>query len=77
MLSAIESRIRYSIDVIQEEALQLVHRGLLHRQQPIYALCQYIPPREWPNVELELERHDYLLRDRIIDLLSKEQWQQD
>ena len=77
MPSTIQSAVRYSIDVIQEEACQLVHQGLLHRQQPIYTLCKYIPAREWPSVELELERHDYLLRDRIIDLLSHEEWVED
>lgn len=69
--------VRYSIDIIREEACQLVQKGLLHRQQPIYTLCQYIPPGEWLCVECELERHDYLLRDRIIDLLGSEEWQED
>lgn len=77
MTRTIQSQVRYSIEVIQEEACQLVHQGLLHRQQPIYTLCKYIPACEWPNVECELERHDYLLRDRIIDLLNHETWTQD
>lgn len=66
--------VRYSIQDIRDEALQLVQKGLLHCQQPIYTLCQYIPAREWPAVECELERHDYLLRDRLIDLFAKEVW---
>ncbi len=77
MLQTIQPNVRYSIDVIKEEARQLVREGLLSRQQPIYTLCKYIPPREWPEVECELERHDYLLRDRIIDLLSQETWKED
>ncbi|GBF80721.1 DUF4327 family protein [Aphanothece sacrum] len=74
MLNMIESRVKYSVDVIREEAYQLVCEGKLHRQQSIYNLCKYIPPCEWPNVECELERHDFLLRDPIIDLLSGKSW---
>lgn len=68
---------RYTIDVIQQEARQLVDKGIISRKQPIYTLCQYIPAREWVCVECELERYDYLLRDRIGDLLSKETWEND
>jgi hypothetical protein len=70
-------RIHYSIEVVQEEARQLVTRGIVSRQQPIYILCQYIPAREWVCVECELERFDYLLRDRIGDLISQETWDED
>ena len=76
-MKTVQSSVHYSIDVIKEEACRLVHKGLLCRQQPIYTLCQYIPPREWPWVECELERHDFLLRDSLIDLLGCEQWQED
>ncbi|WP_448573840.1 DUF4327 family protein [Trichothermofontia sp.] len=69
--------VRYSLDVIQEEARHLVDRGLLSRQQPIYSLCQYIPAREWVCVECELERNNFLLRDRIGDLMGNEQWDND
>jgi hypothetical protein len=72
-----QGKLRYSITDIREEARQLVYKGLLHRQQPIYTLCQYIPAKEWPAVECELERHDYLLRDHLIDLLSHEAWLSD
>lgn len=71
------SSVQYSLDIIQEEARQLVKKGLVSRQQPIYTLCQYIPGREWVCVELELERNDFLLRDRIIDLLGREDWEED
>ncbi|MGK7931965.1 MAG: DUF4327 family protein [Microcystaceae cyanobacterium] len=77
MLPPIAPYIPYSIENIKEEAQQLVYQGVLHRQQPIYTLCQYIPAREWPKVEWELEQHGYLLRDRIIDLLDKEVWLED
>lgn len=69
--------IHYSIDMIRDETRQLVEQGVVSRQQPIYALCQFIPGREWICVELELERHDFLLRDRIIDLLGREDWEDD
>ncbi len=74
MLKVIQSPTKYTIDVIREEAARLVREKRLHRRQPIYTLCKYIPAREWPSVECELERHDFLLRDSIIDLLSKEEW---
>jgi len=68
---------RYSLEMIQDEALQLLERGRIGRQQPIYILCQYIPAREWVEVECELERCDYLLRDRIADLVGIEKWEND
>ena len=69
--------IRYSIDVIKEEARHLVAKGIISRQQPIYVLCQYIPAREWVCVECELERCDFMLRDRIGDLIGCEEWDND
>ena len=71
------SSVRYSMDVIQDEARQLVEKGVVSRQQPIYVLCQYIPAREWVWVECELERCSFLLRDRICDLLGQEEWSND
>lgn len=71
------SSVRYSMDVIQDEARQLVEKGVVSRQQPIYVLCQYIPAREWVWVECELERCNFLLRDRICDLLGQEEWSND
>jgi len=69
--------IRYSLDAIQDETRQLVEQGKIGRQQPIYNLCQYIPVSQWQEVERELELNEYLLRDRIIDLLAREKWQND
>ena len=69
--------IRYSLNVIKDEARQLVERGVISRQQPIYTLCEYIPPREWVCVECELEQCDFLLRDRIGDLIGREHWDND
>lgn len=67
----------YSLNVLQDEARHLVERGTVSRHQPIYVLCQHIPPREWVVLESELERRDYLLRDRIGDLIGYETWDND
>jgi uncharacterized protein YqgQ len=75
--TSISTSTRYTIEMIREEARQLVEQGVISRKQPIYTLCQYIPAREWVCVECELEKCDYLLRDRIGDLLSKETWESD
>ncbi len=69
--------VRYSLKIIRDEARQLVEEGLLQRQQAIYNLCQYIPASEWLEVERELELNEFLLRDPIIDLLGKEEWEDD
>ena len=69
--------VRYSLDVIRHEARQLVEKGIISRQQPIYTLCRYIPASEWLEVERELELNEFLLRDRIIDLLAQETWSED
>lgn len=67
----------YTIESIREEARQLIEKGILSRQQPIYTLCKYIPAREWVGVECELERCEYLLRDTIGDLVAYETWDND
>ncbi|ACK69658.1 conserved hypothetical protein [Gloeothece citriformis PCC 7424] len=77
MFNTASISVKYSIDLIQEEARNLIQQRKLDRQQPIYTLCQFIPAREWPSVENELERHGYLLRDHLIDLLGSETWQED
>lgn len=69
--------ISYSIDIIKDEARELVQKGLLGRQQPIYTMCQFIPAREWELIESLLEKNGYLLRDHIIDLLQPENWETD
>jgi Domain of unknown function (DUF4327) len=71
------STTRYSIDVIKDEARELVKKGAISRKQPIYALCEYIGPGEWRCVECELEECGYLLRDQIGDLLGSEIWTED
>lgn len=67
----------YSMPMLQEEARYLVGRGFVSRQQPIYTILSHIPVREWPQVERELEAHSYLLRERIGDLVGREDWSDD
>jgi hypothetical protein len=69
--------VEYSREVIRYEARRLVNKGLISRRQPIYALCQYIPVREWERVQFELEKNDFLLRDCLLDLLGREDWDDD
>lgn len=69
--------VNYSIEMLQEEARQMVEKGIVSRQQPIYVLCKFIPPREWVCIECELERCNYLLRDPIGDLIACENWDND
>lgn len=68
---------RYSIETLRDEARHLLETGILNRQQSIHALCKYIPAREWGNLECELERCDYLLRDPIGDLVICDKWEND
>jgi len=67
----------YSIDILKDEARQLIETGIISRQQSIYSLCKYIPSREWMTIECQLERNDYLLRDPIGDLVSCDSWEND
>jgi hypothetical protein len=68
---------QYSLSMIQDEVRQLIDQGAVSRYQPIYTLCKHIPAREWVHFESELERYDFLLRDRIGDLLGRESWEND
>lgn len=69
--------VQCSLELLKDEATQLVQKGVVSRHQPIYVLCQHIPAREWAGVELVLENNDFLLRDRIGDLLGREEWEND
>lgn len=67
----------YDFATIQEDARILVQQGKVHRHQPIYTLLAHLPHREHTSFEQELTRHEYLLRDRIADLIPQERWQND
>lgn len=78
LLNAIQCpQTQYSLEVIREEARQLVHKGMISRQQPIYILCQNIPARDWVYFASQVEANELLLRDRISDLLGREEWHND
>ncbi|MGL5941810.1 MAG: DUF4327 family protein [Waterburya sp.] len=68
---------RYSIGTIKEEAYNLVEKGVITLDQPLRILFEYLPVQQWNIIECELERHDYLLRDRVIDLIGKLKWDSD
>lgn len=51
--------VKYDIEVIKDETRLLISKGLVNRQQPIYTLCKYIPDRDWPFFELELEKMNF------------------
>lgn len=68
---------RYSFAAIREEAINLIEIGAVFPEQPLRILFEYFPAKEWSMIECELERHDYLLRDRIIDLIGAVRWESD
>lgn len=68
---------QFSIDMLKDEARQLIESGTISCNQPIYVLCQFIPAREWVDVECELERNGFLLRDHIADLNPSQCWSSD
>ena len=68
---------RYDIGTIREEACNLVETGMISVNRPLRILFEYLPIQYWNKIECELERHDYLLRDRIIDLIGKFDWEND
>ena len=76
LLNTVES-LHYSLEVIRDEVRQLVQKGVVSRNQKIFNLCQYIPAREWYYIEMALEQDNFLLRDRISDLLGREEWHND
>lgn len=67
----------FSLDMLKDEARQLMESGAVDCCQPIYVLCQFIPAREWVCVECELERNGFLLRDQIADLNPCQEWTDD
>jgi len=77
MISTISTTQRYSITTIREEAINLVQIGVIALDQPLRILFEYLPARQWNLIESELERYDYLLRDRIIDLVGEINWESD
>ena len=76
MLSTVSTQ-HYSINAIREEAINLLQTGAIASDKPLRILFEYLPARQWNLIESELERHDYLLRDRVIDLVGAINWESD
>lgn len=76
-MTSVTSTKRYSIGTIREEAYYLVETGAIALDRPLRILFEYLPVQQWDTIESELELHDYLLRDRIIDLIGKLNWDSD
>ena len=66
-----------TVSDVQDEVQALITKGVIDRNQFLYALCQYFSDREWQQVELLLEFNGYLLRDRIGDLIPCQSWSND
>jgi hypothetical protein len=73
----IQPVMRYSLDVLREEARQLVQQGYVKPHQPIYLLSRHLPPQIWTALESVLEEHNYLLGDRIDHLIGPKRWESD
>ena len=67
----------FSLERLREEATALIQKGCINSGQPIYTLSQYLTTREWLDVERELEEYGFLLRDRIIELVGQQKWEED
>ncbi|MFB2922834.1 DUF4327 family protein [Aerosakkonema funiforme] len=63
---------QYSLTVIQAQVHQLVHKGIVSREQRIYTLWKHMSAWEWSRIEQELEKSNFLLRDCIGDLIGWE-----
>lgn len=76
-LDTLDRNHHFSIEMLKDEVRHLVESGQVDCGQPIYVLCQFIPAREWVDVECELERNGFLLRDHIADLNPSQCWVND
>ncbi|MEL6157692.1 MAG: DUF4327 family protein [Cyanobacteria bacterium J06623_5] len=73
----LQTRVRYSIQVVKDEAQALVARGSIARNSQLYSLSRYFGDDDWASIESVLEDNEYLLRDSICDLIGKESWLND
>ncbi|MGD1896557.1 MAG: DUF4327 family protein [Phormidesmis sp.] len=73
----LQTRQRYSIQVIREEVQALVAKGALSKRVQLYTLSRYFDEQDWREIERLLELNDYLLRDSVCDLLGQESWLND
>ncbi|MGB3668495.1 MAG: DUF4327 family protein [Phormidesmis sp.] len=75
---AAQLRLRvYTLNMLRDTARALVDKHVVDRQQLIHVLCRFVSKSGWKRIEVELEEDEFLMRDRIIDLLAKETWEED
>ena len=71
------SSLHYSIDALKEEINYLLEKKIVNRRQALYILLEHLPAKKWLDIECELERYDYFLRDHIGDLVGDPHWDDD
>ena len=70
----LQTRQRYSIQVIKEEVRALVAKGALGKHVQLYSLSRFFDSQDWEDVERLLTLNEYLLRDCVCDLIGQESW---
>lgn len=73
----LQTRQRYSIQIIKEEARALVAQGVLGRHVQLYSLSRFFDSEDWEDIEQLLTLNEYLLRDSVSDLIGQECWMND
>ncbi len=67
----------YDYEVFRDEVRYLIEQGQIRAHQPLYMLCKYMPTRDWPWIEQELEHHNLLPGEPISELLGNHRWDSD
>lgn len=73
----LQTRQRYSIQIIREEVRALVAKGALRKHVQLYSLSRFFNSEDWSDIERLLTLNEYLLRDSVYDLIGQESWMND
>ncbi len=73
----LQTRQRYSIQVLTEEVQSLVARGAVNKKTQLYSLSRCFGDDDWQEIEHILTLNEYLLRDPVGDLIGAESWLND
>ncbi|MEO0647153.1 MAG: DUF4327 family protein [Cyanobacteria bacterium J06650_10] len=73
----LQTRQRYSIQIIREEVRALVAEGALGKHVQLYSLSRFFDSHAWEDIERLLTLNEYLLRDSVYDLIGQESWMND
>ncbi len=73
----LQTRQRYSIQMVIEEVQPLVAKGVIDKKARLYSLSRCFNDRDWQEIERLLMLNEYLLRDSVSDLLGPESWLND